>query len=271
MKIKCGITGHTGILGRRIIKKLPFKFIRFKGDVANKKQVIKWFQNNKVDIFLHFAAIVPTDVVKKNVAKAYKVNFTGTKNIVDEILKYNRIKWFFFSSSSHVYNFSNKKISENFKISPKTIYGSTKVKAENYIIRKLNNKMNYCIGRIFSFTGKGQSDKFVIPAIIKKFRSPKKEIKFMNLEHFRDFISLDDISNAIKYLYRNNCSGIFNIGTGKRTLLSNIAKYLSKKQNKKIIIIKNNKKSSLIANNSKLKKTGWRPKLNIYHILKELI
>ena len=23
MKIKCGITGHTGILGRRIIKKLP--------------------------------------------------------------------------------------------------------------------------------------------------------------------------------------------------------------------------------------------------------
>ena len=96
MKIKCGITGHTGILGRRIIKKLPFKFIRFKGDVANKKQVIKWFQNNKVDIFLHFAAIVPTDVVKKNVAKAYKVNFTGTKNIVDEILKYNGIKWFFF-------------------------------------------------------------------------------------------------------------------------------------------------------------------------------
>ena len=74
-----------------------------------------------------------------------------------------------------------------------------------------------------------------------------------------------DIENAIKYLYRNNCSGIFNIGTGKRTLLSNIAKYLSKKQNKKIIIIKNNKKSSLIANNSKLKKTGWRPKLNIYH------
>ena len=119
MKIKCGITGHTGILGRRIIKKLPFKFIRFKGDVANKKQVIKWFQNNKVDIFLHFAAIVPTDVVKKNVAKAYKVNFTGTKNIVDEILKYNGIKWFFFSSSSHVYNFSNKKIAENFKISPK--------------------------------------------------------------------------------------------------------------------------------------------------------
>ena len=129
MKIKCGITGHTGVLGRRIIKKLPFKFIKFKGVVTKKNQIKNWVKKNKLDIVLHLAAIVPTDVVKKNVAKAYKVNFTGTKNIVDEILKYNRIKWFFFSSSSHVYNFSNKKIAENFKISPKTIYGSTKVKA----------------------------------------------------------------------------------------------------------------------------------------------
>ena len=36
MKIKCGITGHTGVLGRRVIKKLPFKFIKFKGDVTKK-------------------------------------------------------------------------------------------------------------------------------------------------------------------------------------------------------------------------------------------
>ena len=41
MKIKCGITGHTGVLGRRIIKKLPFKFIKFKGDITKKKSIKK--------------------------------------------------------------------------------------------------------------------------------------------------------------------------------------------------------------------------------------
>lgn len=181
-----------------------------------------------------------------------------------------KLNGFFFSSTSHVYDFSNKKISENFKISPKTIYGSTKVKAEKYIIKKLR-KRRFCIGRIFSFTGKGQSEKFVLPAIIRKIKSKNKIIKFSNLEHFRDFVSLDDISNAILCLCKKNSSGIFNIGNGKKILLSDIARKLSKKQNKKIIISKNKITTSLIANNNKLKKLGWIPKSNINDILKESI
>ncbi len=51
--------------------------------------------------------------------------------------KIAKLNGFSFSSTSHVYDFSNKKISENYKLSPKTIYGSTKVKAEKYIIKKL--------------------------------------------------------------------------------------------------------------------------------------
>ena len=96
MKIKCGITGHTGVLGKSIIKKLPFKFIKFKGDVTKRKQLNIWFKKNKLDIVMHLAAIVPTDVVKKNIKRAYKVNYDGTKNIVDEITKNSQIKWFFF-------------------------------------------------------------------------------------------------------------------------------------------------------------------------------
>ena len=66
-KISCGITGHTGILGSELIKKnKKIKFIKFKGDITNKKNVQKWFQNNTFDIIIHLAAIVPTKIVKKN-------------------------------------------------------------------------------------------------------------------------------------------------------------------------------------------------------------
>ena len=36
-ELKCGITGHTGILGRELLKKNKnLKFVKFKGDITKK-------------------------------------------------------------------------------------------------------------------------------------------------------------------------------------------------------------------------------------------
>ena len=59
--------------------------------------------------------------------------------------------------------------------------------------------IQYCIGRIFSFTHKNQSEDFVIPAIIKKIKN-KKKLFFNNTNHYRDFVSTKDILEAIKVL-----------------------------------------------------------------------
>ena len=140
-KVKCGITGHTGVLGSELIKKnKELKFIKFKGDITNKKNVQKWFQYNSFDIIIHLAAVVPTKVVKKNYKKANQVNYFGTKLLIDEILKNQKIKWFFYSSTSHVYKFTKNKISENGIIKPISKYGSTKLRGENYIKKKLKKK-----------------------------------------------------------------------------------------------------------------------------------
>ena len=77
--LKCGITGATGVLGRQIIKKLPYKFIIFKNNIENFKKVQKWVNSNKLDIVLHLAAVVPTNKVNKNFNKAKSVNIFGTK------------------------------------------------------------------------------------------------------------------------------------------------------------------------------------------------
>ena len=96
MKLRFGITGSTGSLGKNLIKvNKNIKFIKFKGDVRNKSKVRNWIKDNKLDVLIHLAAIVPIKTVNKNKKKAYYVNYYGTKNIVDEILN-SRIKWFFF-------------------------------------------------------------------------------------------------------------------------------------------------------------------------------
>ena len=111
MKFNCGITGHTGVLGSGLIKSnLDVKFIKFKGDLTVRKDVKKWLDNNRLDFIFHFAAIVPTKIVINNFKYADKVNYLGTKNLIDELIKKKeKVKWFFFSSTSHVYNFSKKK------------------------------------------------------------------------------------------------------------------------------------------------------------------
>ena len=88
MKV-CAITGSSGILGKKVLQNLPFKFLVFRGDVSNKKNVESWIFKNNFDLFIHFAAIVPTNIVSKNYKKAYQVNVVGTKNVIYSIISLN--------------------------------------------------------------------------------------------------------------------------------------------------------------------------------------
>lgn len=112
MKFNCGITGHSGILGSEITKhKQNINFVKFRGNLTVKEDIKKWLDNNKIDFLIHLAAVVPTSIVANNFNYAKKVNYIGTKNLIDELIKKEKkIKWFFFSSTSHVYGFSKKKL-----------------------------------------------------------------------------------------------------------------------------------------------------------------
>ena len=269
MKYNFGITGHTGVLGTEFIKyNSSKKFIKFKGNITKKKDVREWISKKNINFLFHFAAVVPTKIVTSNFNYANKVNFIGTKILVDECLKSKKIKWFFFASTSHVYGFSNKRIKETKKTRPISKYGLTKLRAENYIIKIFNkNNIPYCISRIFSFTHKNQSDDFVVPSIMKKI--DKENYTFENVNHYRDFISTKDICSAIRILFNHKAQGIYNIGSGKKILISDLIKIIARKKNKKILLKKNKKKTCLFADISKIKKLKWKPKKNIASIIND--
>ncbi len=269
MNLKYGLTGSTGSLGKTLIKKNKnVKFILFKGDIRKKKVVYQWFKRNNFDVLIHLAAVVPIKVVNKDKKKAYDVNYIGTKNIIDCVITSN-IKWFFFSSTSHVYRSTKERISESSKINPISYYGKTKYLAENYIIQKLkDSKIRYCIGRIFSTSNKNQKRNYLIPDLNNKIKNTKKIIKLDNLNHYRDFISMNEISKIIFSLYKKKFKGIINIGRGNGVHLKDIAYLICKKFKKKCIFVDNKKPTFLIANNSKLKRF-YKLKKNVN--LKDLI
>ena len=269
MKIKkIGLTGSTGVLGQFIKKNFKgYKFDAFKGDLGSKTQIKKWIKDKKFDGIFHLAAIVPTNKVSKNIKRALKVNYEGTKILVDEIIKQKTTNWIMFTSTSHVYNFNKKKIKETSKTRPISKYGDTKLKAEKYILKK-KNKIKICIVRIFSYTHYNQKNFFIIPSIYEKFKR-KKSVKFENVNHIRDFIDIRDIFSAFKILFLKKKEGIYNLGSGKKTPLLKIINYFSKKFKKRYTIKKNNKMTILVSDNTKLTKIGWKPKFGLLSTLKK--
>lgn len=267
--MNCAITGSSGVLGSYIIQKNPkVNFLKFKGDITNKKEITNWILKKNFNVFLHLAAIVPTSEINNNYVKAKKVNYDGTKNIVDALLLKKNI-WFFYASSSHVYSSSLNKIRENSKLKPITLYGKLKYLSELYILKKLEkSKINYCIGRIFSFTYFGQKESFLVPSIFKKNKIRRNSlVVFKNTNHFRDFVSIGDINRAIFFLLKKKATGIFNIGSGKKINLNFLVKKICKIFNNIPVFKNNHKITYLVANIEKIKKLGWRPKDNINDIL----
>ena len=255
-KIICGITGYTGSIGSHLTANTKnYKFVYFKKDITKKSFVDRWIKNNKLEIVVHLAAIVPIKVVNENQKKAHDVNVLGTKNLVNAILKNdNKISWVFFSSTSHVYSTTKNKIKESSPINPISYYGKTKYLAEKEIERLKQKNIKFCIGRIFSTTNSNQRKNYLVPDLKRKIKTLKEPVILENLNHFRDFISINDICKIIESLSKIKFSGIINIASGKKTKLSEIAETISRQFKRKIFIKGNKNPSTLIANNNLLKK-----------------
>ena len=274
-KVYIGITGHKGTIGREFIKRNKnFSFVPFKGDIINQTDVDKWIKGNSFQILLHFAAVVPVQEVERNFFKAKKVNYGGTKNLVDAIIKYrpSSLIWFFYASTSHVYKHSNKRIKENDKKSPITRYGLTKLMAENYILKKKKHThVKFCIGRVFSFFHHKQKPSYFIQAAYKKiYQQNNTHIFFTGLHQYRDVLGIKDVCDAISFLCRKKAEGIYNIASGKKTKLFKIIKILLGKR-KISITTDQNKRKNLTASIAKIKKLGWSPRQNIKQILSEYL
>ena len=179
---------------------------------------------------------------------------------------------FFFSSSSHVYQFNNKKVRETSIKKPFSIYGKTKLEAEKFIEKKINKKIKFCIGRIFSLEGKNKDDSYFLPGLLKKIR--KNKVIEGDFNQFRDFIHVDDVAEAVVMLLKKEQVGIYNIASGKKTRFYELINLFSKLLKRKI---KFKNTVSKVSNSSyadiyKIKKAiNWKVKKKVFYIIKDYL
>ena len=270
--MRIGITGSSGVLGKRIadgLVKLQHSVIPFKGDVRNQDEVFEWSEN--LDSIVHSAAIVPVPTVNQDLTKAIMTNVVGSTHLASAAA-HTSTGHITYISSSHVYKGSQNDISEDHSLEPTNLYGLTKLQGEQWIQAITEN---YLIIRVFSFFSSDQITGFLVPALAERIsKSSKKAIlELHNADVLRDIADADWMSSVCVPLILKQENGVINCGTGMRHTVLEIAEKLLTALGRTDCVWREktgNDKNGLVANTSRLRtKLSHFPPFNLEHSLRK--
>ena len=115
----------------KVITKKDIKFYNF--DLRNKKQLKKVFDENKIDMVIHFAGLKAVGESVEKPIIYYNNNILSALTLCEVMSEYN-VKKLVFSSSATVYGSPKSlPIKEDFPLQTTNPYGSTKLMIENIL------------------------------------------------------------------------------------------------------------------------------------------
>jgi len=297
-KIKSIVTGGAGFIGSNLVDKLVNRGHRVividnfisgkksnlshhskkdvkivKLDISNNKNLDKYFKGVK-NVF-HLAGLAEIIPSLEDPTKYFINNTLGTLNIL-EASKKIKINKFIYAASSSCYG-ATKKIptKESDNIDTRNPYSLTKFLGEKLVIKYANlyNMPNISC-RLFNVYGPRLNTKGKYGAVFSIFLKQKKINKPLTIvgngSQTRDFIHVDDITEAFLKIIKNNLTNkIYNLGSGKETSINEIVKLIG---GKKIFIpkIPGETKHSCADISMIYKDTKWKPKISISEGIKRL-
>lgn len=213
-------------MGRIAIKQLlsrGHEVSSFAGDVCDLPALQAWAADARAEAVLHFAAVVPTQTVQADPARAFRINVGGTANLVSALAACGRKPWLFYASSSHVYRPQPEPLREDAPVSPINPYGLSKRMGEQVVETSAGPAgLPWCVGRIFSFYHPEQTGSFLYPTLLRRFASEDltKPFPLHGVDDIRDLSLADDLVAAIADLTERQAAGIINIGSGRGTRIA---------------------------------------------------
>lgn len=160
------------------------------------RSVLEKIKEIKPTSVIHLAAI--SHVQHEPASDFYSVNIGGTRNLLQALSELPSEGFIntVFASSANIYGNSKQVVlNETTPLKPVNDYGLSKKGMEEllYLWRK---KIPISITRPFNYTGRGQTENFLIPKIVEAFKLKKQRLELGNLEVSRDFSDVRFIANA---------------------------------------------------------------------------
>lgn len=258
------ITGGAGFVGRALAEQLlenykvividdlssgyekflNKKVIFFKGSINDEMILNKAF-DFKPSYIIHLAALFANQNSIDNPINDLKTNGFGFIKILEYCKKFN-VKKVLYSSSSCVYGNKTIMNENDADLNPDTPYAITKLLGEHYAkFWSSHHGLDVVSVRLFNVYGPGDFPgvyRSVVPNFIKLALQGKSLTITGTGNETRDFCYIDDTVNGIcKILFNKTTPGdTFNIATGKKTTILEIANIINKYCNNKSEILFDN-------------------------------
>jgi putative UDP-glucose 4-epimerase len=270
------ITGGTGYIGKRLVRQLEKKYSSIYSvgieelNLLNYTDTLNFLKNNNITEVIHLGWSM------ENENKAIYDNIEALINLI-RACDLVKIEKFIFASTNNVYGTSDNSclFSENDIPKPDDAnkYGISKYIGEKLINYTLKEKS--CIIRIADVYGPGQTHGNLIKAIVSNVENKENLKLYGKGKRERDYIYVDDVIRGIEFIYENNLTGTYNLGTGVGTNIKKIVDIVLKICQNMIgfdyIKVEKEDTSKVILNIEKLKKLGFYSNITIEEGLKKIL
>lgn len=226
------VTGATGFAGQYICRDLAARGYTVIGtamhaqpdnalnlytlDLCDVDAVDKLIQEVKPEYVLHLAGIASP--ANNDKLAYFRVNTFATVTLLNACQSHvPDIKKVILTSSANVYGEPGLEVlDESLCPAPINAYGCSKLAME-HLSNKFAGSFPLQIVRPFNFTGRGQTDRFLVPKIVNHFRDRKDHLELGNIDVSRDFSDVRDVAREFADLLGadtatetvNICSGSF--------------------------------------------------------------
>lgn len=249
-------------------KKVSSKKIDISKDLKKILSLIKKIKPNYLINFISESMVAESWIFPRD---WYYLNSYILPSFYHEISNYKFIKKVIHFSTPEVYGSTKNKIKETNLFNPSTPYGVSRVTADqvcNTLFK--SKKFPVIITRASNVYGEYQKLYRIIPKTIVSIINKKKIPLHGGGKSVRNFIHIDDVSNALLIILEKGIPGeTYHIASNKMISIKNIVNLISKKLDTNL---KNSSKNSkdragkdqlYFLNSSKLRNLGWKPHIDL--------
>ena len=299
------VTGGAGYIGSHTVRKLKAAnhdiviFDNFSsghrdaikdfqlviGDLANKEDLKKVFDENNFDAVVHFAGSIEAGESMTDPKRFFNNNLINGLNLLEAMIAHD-VKKIVFSSTAAIYGEPEKMpIAETDPKNPTNVYGSTKLMFEQVLdaYDRAYGLKSVAL-RYFNAAGADPSGEIgadhkhkthLITLILLTALGKRESIKIFGTDYptvdgtgVRDYVHVNDLANAhvlaLDYLEKNNQSDKFNLGNEKGTSVREVIEMAKKITGIDFPVIEEARRegdpAKLFASSKKAKEIlGWQP------------
>jgi len=234
------LTGHKGFIGNRLFTYLQEKdHTVIAVDKLTGHDIMSCDFPHNIETVIHLAGLSGVRDSLDRPTEYWKTNVIGSQRIFD----FYKNKRVIYASSSTAYEpWQNP-------------YAMSK-----YAMEQLEHPNSLGM-RFTTVYGPSAREHMLIPKILKN------DIQYLNVNHTRDFIHVDDVVSAIDTVLHKDVRGVIDVGTCISNKLVDIADYF--KIDYESRIADETERLDNTANTEILNSLGWHAKINLYNYIEE--